>query len=109
MKKFYWTHVPLVTLLLLTSKCRLVLGTASTISVDTLRVAKGSPALGRGYSMTTNSFFSSCFDVNATTTEQSYNYICKSLYFFHIYQLLLKFNVTDLLKVTNKYDYAIQT
>ena len=49
----------------------------TTIKYDALKKIDGMPSLGRGYSITTNSFHSSCFNVNGTTTEHSYNFDCK--------------------------------
>lgn len=35
------------------------------------------PTLGRGYSLTTNTFQSSCLDVGGNHTEKSYDFECK--------------------------------
>ena len=54
-----------------------VTGKPTTITYDLVEDVDGMPVLGRGYSLTTNSFLSSCFDVNGTTVEDSYHYDCK--------------------------------
>ncbi len=56
-----------------------VAGLPTTITHDLVQETDGVPVLGRGYSLTTNSFQASCFDVNGTTVEHSYNYDCESL------------------------------
>ena len=52
-------------------------GVPTTIGGDILLGATGVPSLGRGYSITTNTFQSSCLDVGGNHTETSYNYDCK--------------------------------
>ena len=47
-----------------------------TISDERIRKLDISPVLGRGYSIMTNSYQSTCLSVEATTTP-SYNYDCK--------------------------------
>lgn len=49
-----------------------------TISDDRVRSLDITPSLGRGYSINTNSFQSTCLDVKDTTVP-SYNYKCKCL------------------------------
>ena len=48
-----------------------------TIQDDRIRSLDINPVLGRGYSIATNSFKSTCLMVNETNTP-SYNYDCKS-------------------------------
>ena len=48
------------------------------ISDDRIRNMDISPTLGRGYSMMTNSFQSTCVNVEETTTP-SYDYSCKCI------------------------------
>ena len=48
-----------------------------TISDDRVRSLDINPALGRGYSIATNSFKSTCLMVDEVNTP-SYNYDCKS-------------------------------
>lgn len=48
-----------------------------TLKYDTIQRMEGIPILGRGYSATTNSFQSSCLDVNGTVEDQLFNYDCK--------------------------------
>jgi hypothetical protein len=47
-----------------------------TISDDRIRSLDITPVLGRGYSIMTNAFHSTCLMVDETTTP-SYNYDCK--------------------------------
>ena len=47
-----------------------------TISDERVRSMDVTPALGRGYSIMTNQFHSTCLTVETTTTP-SYNYDCK--------------------------------
>ena len=49
----------------------------TTIADELIQQIDGVPVLGRGYTITTNSFQASCFDVNGTVAEHSYNYDCK--------------------------------
>ena len=58
-------------------------GAAMVISDDRVRSLDIAPVLGRGYSIGTNSYQSTCLIVDETTTP-SYNYECK-------YFLLLSF------------------
>ena len=58
-------------------------GAAMVISDDRVRSLDIDPVLGRGYSIGTNSYQSTCLIVDETTTP-SYNYECK-------YFLLLSF------------------
>ena len=51
-----------------------------TISDDRIRSLDISPVLGRGYSIMTNAFHSTCLVVEEVTTP-SYNYDCKFIYF----------------------------
>ena len=49
------------------------------ISDDRVRSLDITPVLGRGYSIMTNSYQSTCIDVEETTVP-SYNYDCKSIH-----------------------------
>ena len=49
-----------------------------TISDDRIRGLDITPVLGRGYSINTNSFQSTCLNVKDTTVP-SYNYECKCM------------------------------
>jgi hypothetical protein len=51
-------------------------GSPYTISDDRIRSLDITPVLGRGYSIMTNQFHSTCLMVDETTTP-SYNYECK--------------------------------
>ena len=72
--------------LLLSSMERLqqVAGKSKTITHETVETMGGGlPVLGRGYSVTSNSCQSSCFNVNGTTAvAHSFNYDCKYDYCF---------------------------
>ena len=46
------------------------------LSDDRVRSLDAAPALGRGYSIMTNSFQSTCLDIDVTSVP-SYNYDCK--------------------------------
>ena len=46
------------------------------LSDDRVRNLDVTPVLGRGYSIMTNNFLSTCLD-GAETTVPSYNYLCK--------------------------------
>jgi hypothetical protein len=58
-----------------------VQGKSTTIHANTLQRANGIPALGRGYSVTTNSMHATCLDVENTVSEQPYNFDCEWLLF----------------------------
>ncbi len=49
----------------------------SQIGSDAIKQMDGVPVLGRGYSITTNSFQASCIDVEKTETKESYNFDCE--------------------------------
>ena len=53
-------------------------GAPTSISDDRIRSLNVVPVLGRGYSLGTNSFQSTCLMVDEVTTP-SYNYDCKKL------------------------------
>jgi hypothetical protein len=55
------------------------------ISDDRVRSLDITPVLGRGYSIGTNSFQSTCLMVEETTVP-SYNYDCKLLLFHSVYE-----------------------
>ena len=59
-----------------------VIGSSFIISDDRVRNLNVSPVLGRGYSVGTNSFQSTCLKVNETISP-SYNYDCKYLHLGH--------------------------
>ena len=61
----------------------------TTIKYDALKKIDGMPSLGRGYSMTTNSFDLSCFNANGATTEHSYNFDCKLCQYYIIVSMTL--------------------
>ena len=66
----------------------LVHASPTTISGDALRSMEGTPVLGRGYSVATNSFQSTCLNVEGLHTEPNYNYDCKYkqiVYILHAY------------------------
>ena len=56
-------------------------GNPYVISDDRVRNLDVTPVLGRGYSVMTNSFQSTCLDVKETTVP-SFNYECEFLFFF---------------------------
>ena len=69
--------------LLLNHYFQLVSSLPTTIKNDAVRQMDGAPIWGRGYSVTTNSFQTSCMvDLNHTATEPSYNYDCKYRKYF---------------------------
>lgn len=51
-------------------------GSPYMLSDDRVRNLDVTPVLGRGYSIMTNNFLSTCLD-GAETTVPSYNYLCK--------------------------------
>merc|ERR1719162_527301 len=65
---------PLFSLLILT-RC-LLYSTSSpfTVKNNVVRIMEGTAVLGRGYSTTTNSFQSTCLNINGIATHPSYNY-----------------------------------
>ena len=68
-------------------------GAAMVISDDRVRSLDISPVLGRGYSIGTNSFQSTCLIVDETTTP-SYNYECK--YFLLLFSLVVYFSLYNI-------------
>ena len=83
-------HFKANTLAALTALVALLPGAQSSpyiISDDRVRSLDATPALGRGYSIMTNSFKSTCLNITDVTTVPSYNYDCKcstSLCAYHI-------------------------
>ncbi len=71
------------TILLLGWRIHNVVGLPKTISGGALRGMEGTPALGRGYSVTTNAIMGTCLNItqNATEHSNSYNFECE---FFQI-------------------------
>ena len=57
-----------------------------TISDERVRTLDISPVLGRGYSVMTNAFHSTCLVVEEVTTP-SYNYDCEFMY-FHVFYFM---------------------
>lgn len=77
------SHLMILRVLALLSLAALPLivhATPYTISDDRVRSLDITPALGRGYSISTNTFASTCMKVNDMTVP-SYNYDCKSYHY----------------------------
>lgn len=70
-----------------------VQGSIFTISDDRIRNMDITPVLGRGYSIMTNQFHSTCLMVDETTVP-SYNYDCE-LPFLLIFRSLLHIALTN--------------
>ena len=82
-----------------------VQGSIFTISDDRVRNMDITPVLGRGYSIMTNQFHSTCLMVDAVTVP-TYNYDCKSsckfcyFYWFHCNQIMTD-RFTFVLKISS--------
>ena len=95
----------------LSSITRFASASPTTIKSDALKNIDGVPSLGRGYSITTNSFYSTCFDINGITAEYSYNFDCKSknnksILFFKKTSLSLSFEQN--VNAKRYYSYFVQ-
>ena len=64
--------------LLLAESFRCATGMPTIIQNDVVRKMEGLPILGRGYSITTNSFQGTCLEVNGTiVVNKHYDYDCE--------------------------------
>ena len=73
-------HHLILYVLLLAEGLRYVVSLPTTIGKDAIQQITGSPALGRGYSISTNSLLSSCLNItskNETEHSHSYNFDCE--------------------------------
>jgi hypothetical protein len=67
----------------------------TTLKYDAIERMEGIPILGRGYSTMTNSFQSSCLEVNGTVEDQLFNYDCKFFMPVLVLVLVLLYSLTD--------------
>lgn len=61
-------------LLLFAKELLCTTGSSVTVGQEVLRRVEGVPGLGRGYSATTNTFLSSCLEVNESEIDHSYDF-----------------------------------
>ena len=79
-------------LLLLTRDIRYSTSLPFTVENNVVRRMEGTAVLGRGYSTTTNSFQSTCLNINGIATHSSYNYDCELSLVLHQRKLPIYIN-----------------
>lgn len=87
-------------ILLLGWRLHNVVGLPKIISGGALRRMEGTPALGRGYSVTTNAIMGTCLNItqNATEHSNSYNFECEFQVFKYSIQILYANNQCNMIR-----------